>query len=305
MEKPILVVAVGGNALLQRGELMSCDNQKKSIESTASSLAKLHEQYRLVIVHGNGPQVGLLALQNLSYKDCPPYPLDVLGAETQGMVGYLMQQSIKRELPNQNVTTLVTQVMIDSNDPAIADPSKFIGPVYDKETAHTLAEQHGWTIKPDGDYWRRVVPSPAPAKIMESDAIKALLDKDHIVICGGGGGAPVVKNGPDIEGFEAVIDKDATASLLAKEIGAAELLILTDGSHVCLNWGKHNEKKLTDVTVNEMKSYEFPAGSMGPKVDACCDFAEQTGGTGNIGDLYQAINVMNRTSGTRIYPQAA
>lgn len=305
MEKPILVVAVGGNALLQRGELMSCENQKKSIESTAQSLAKLHEKYRLVIVHGNGPQVGLLALQNLSYKDCPPYPLDVLGAETQGMVGYLMQQGIKKELPNKAVTTLVTQVMVDASDPAIADPSKFIGPIYDKETAHKLAEQYNWTVKADGDYWRRVVPSPAPAKIMESDAIKTLLEKDHIVICGGGGGAPIIKNGPDIEGFEAVIDKDATAALLAKEIGAAELLILTDGSHVCVNWGLPTERKLTDVTVNEMKGYEFAAGSMGPKVDACCDFAEQTGGTGNIGDLYQAIDVMNRTTGTRIYPQPA
>ncbi len=305
MEKPILVVAVGGNALLQRGELMSCDNQKKSIESTARSLAKLHEKYRLVIVHGNGPQVGLLALQNLSYRDCPPYPLDVLGAETQGMVGYLMQQAIKKELPNKDVTTLVTQVMVDANDPAIADPSKFIGPIYDKETAQKLAKEHNWTIKPDGDYWRRVVPSPAPAKIIESHAIKCLLDNDHIVVCGGGGGAPVVKNGPDIEGFEAVIDKDATASLLAKEIGAAELLILTDGSHVCVDWGTPNEKPLTDVTVDEMRNYSFAAGSMGPKVNACCEFAEQTGGTGNIGDLYQAIDVMNRKTGTRIYPQAA
>lgn len=302
MEKPILVVAIGGNALLQRGELMSCENQRKSVEATAQSLAKLHEEYRLVIVHGNGPQVGLLALQNLAYRDCPPYPLDILGAETQGMIGCLMQQGIKKELPNTNVTTLITQVMVNSDDPAIADPSKFIGPVYDKESAQQLADQHGWTIKPDGDYWRRVVPSPTPSKIMESDAIKSLLEKDHIVICGGGGGAPIVKNGTTIKGFEAVIDKDATAALLASEIGAAELLILTDGSHVYLDWGKPNARPLTDVTVKEMRSYSFAAGSMGPKVNACCDFAEQTGGTGNIGDLYQAVDVMKRTTGTRIYP---
>jgi len=302
MDKPILVVAIGGNALLQRGELMSCENQRKSIAATAQSLAKLHEKYRLVIVHGNGPQVGLLALQNLAYRDCPPYPMDVLGAETQGMIGYLMQQGIKKELPHTEVSTVVTQVMVDATDPSIADPSKFIGPVYDRETAEKLAKEHGWTIKADGDYWRRVVPSPAPVKIMETDAIKCLLERDHIVICGGGGGAPVVKNGSDIEGFEAVIDKDATASMLAREIGAAELLILTDGQHVCVNWGKPDERALTDVTVSEMKGYEFAAGSMGPKVDACCSFAESTGGIGNIGDLYHALDVMNRTTGTRIHP---
>ncbi len=302
MEKPILVVAIGGNALLQRGESMSCDNQKKSIEATARSLAKLHKNYRLVIVHGNGPQVGLLALQNLSYKDCPPYPLDVLGAETQGMVGYLMEQGIKKELPDKAVTTVLTQVMVDANDPAIGNPSKFIGPVYDRETAQKLAVKYNWTVKADGDYWRRVVPSPAPVSIMESDAIKTLLEKDHIVICGGGGGAPVIKNRSNIEGFEAVIDKDATAALLAKEMGAAELLILTDGSHVCVNWGQPNERALSDVSVAEIKGYDFAAGSMGPKVDACCEFAEQTGGVGNIGDLYQAEEVMNRTTGTHISP---
>ena len=301
MDKPILVVAIGGNALLQRGELMSCENQRKSIAATARSLAKLHEKYRLVIVHGNGPQVGLLALQNLAYRDCPPYPMDVLGAETQGMIGYLMQQGIRKELPNTEVTTLVTQVVVDANDPSIANPSKFIGPVYDKETAEKLAAEHGWIIKPDGIYWRRVVPSPEPIKAMETDAIKCLLERDHIVICGGGGGAPVVSNGETVEGFEAVIDKDATAAMLAREIGAAELLILTDGTHVCLNWGEPNERQLTDVTVSEMRGYSFPPGSMGPKVDACCDFAEATGGVGNIGDLYHALSVMNRTTGTRIH----
>ncbi|MBO9482890.1 carbamate kinase [Salinisphaera sp. G21_0] len=301
MDKPILVVAIGGNALLQRGELMSCENQRKSVAATAQSLAKLSENYRLVIVHGNGPQVGLLALQNLSYRDCPPYPMDVLGAETQGMIGYLLEQGIRKELPQAEVTTLVTQVLVDANDPSIADPSKFIGPVYDRETAEKLAAEHGWTIKPDGAYWRRVVPSPAPVKVMETDAIKCLLDRNHIVICGGGGGVPVVKNGPDIEGFEAVIDKDATASMLAQEIGAAELLILTDGAHVCVDWGKPSERPLTDVTVAEMRGYAFAAGSMGPKVDACCAFAEKTGGIGNIGDLYHALDVMNRTTGTRIH----
>jgi len=299
MNKPILVVAVGGNALLQRGEVMSCDNQKKSIAATSDALAKLHEKYRLVIVHGNGPQVGLLALQNLAYKDCPAYPFDVLGSETQGMVGYLMQQSLKNRLPKKNITTVLTQVAVDENDPAIADPSKFIGPVYDKETAVSLAEENNWVIKPDGDKWRRVVPSPAPKRIVESDAIKCLLEQDHIVICGGGGGAPVIDNNNELAGFEAVIDKDMTASLIAKEIGASDLLILTDGSHACVDWGLPTERKLEAVTIKEIRQYPFAAGSMGPKVDACCNFAE-TGGTGHIGDLYQAIDVMSGTTGTHI-----
>lgn len=299
MDKPILVVAVGGNALLQRGEVMSCENQKRSIAATSEALAKLHENYRLVVVHGNGPQVGLLALQNLAYKDCPPYPFDVLGSETQGMVGYLMQQSLKNMLPEKHITTVLTQVAVDEKDPAIADPSKFIGPVYDKETAVALAEENNWVIKPDGDKWRRVVPSPAPKSIVESEAIKCLLAQDHIVICGGGGGAPVIKNGQTLTGFEAVIDKDMTASLIAKEIGASDLLILTDGSHACVDWGLPTERKLEAVSVAEMRQYTFAAGSMAPKVDACCNFAE-SGGTGHIGDLYQAIDVMDRNTGTHV-----
>ncbi|MGI9277410.1 MAG: carbamate kinase [Endozoicomonas sp.] len=232
---------------------------------------------------------------------CRQYLVMQMLAETQGMIGYLLQQGIKKELPAEEVTTLVSQVMVDANDPAIANPSKFIGPVYDKETAHQLAEKYNWTIKPDGDYWRRVVPSPAPVKIMESHAIKYLLEQDHVVICGGGGGAPVVRNGDELEGFEAVIDKDMTASLLAKEIGAAELLILTDGSHVCVDWGQPTERPLTHVTVDEMRNYSFAAGSMGPKVDPSCIFAGETGGVANIGDLHQAVAVMNRDTGTHIY----
>ncbi|MFB9143466.1 carbamate kinase [Vibrio artabrorum] len=299
MHKPILVVAVGGNALLQRGEIMSCDNQKKSISATSEALAKLHEKYRLVVVHGNGPQVGLLALQNLAYQDCPSYPFDVLGAETQGMIGYLIQQSLKNKLPGKHVTTVLTQIAVDENDPAIVDPSKFIGPIYDRDTAVSLAEENNWVIKPDGNKWRRVVPSPAPKAIVESDAIKCLLEQDHIVICGGGGGAPVIDNKGTLSGFEAVIDKDMTAALIANEVGASDLLILTDGTHACVDWGLPTERKLEAVTIDEIGIYEFAAGSMGPKVAACCNFAE-TGGTGHIGDLYLALDVMNRSTGTHI-----
>lgn len=300
MSKPIIVVAVGGNALLQRGEIMSCENQQKSIAQTASSLAELSKDYRLVIVHGNGPQVGLLSLQNDAYKDCPPYPFDVLGAETQGMIGYLIQQGLNAAIEDRYTTTILTRIVVDENDPAVADPSKFIGPVYSEEQAKQLAEANGWVVKPDGAHWRRVVPSPKPKEVLEIRAIKDLLEKEHLIICGGGGGAPVVEKDGAYIGFEAVIDKDMTAALIAEQIGAEHLLILTDGTHVCLNWGTPQEQKLEHVTLEQMKQYTFPAGSMGPKVDACCQFVENTGKNGHIGDLSCALEIIEGKSGTHV-----
>ena len=300
MSKPIIVVAVGGNALLQRGEIMSCENQQKSIAQTASSLAELSKDYRLVIVHGNGPQVGLLSLQNDAYKDCPPYPFDVLGAETQGMIGYLIQQGLNAAIEDRYTTTILTRIVVDENDPAVADPSKFIGPVYNEEQAKQLAETNGWVVKPDGAHWRRVVPSPKPKEVLEIRAIKDLLEKEHLIICGGGGGAPVIEKDGAYVGFEAVIDKDMTAALIAEQIGAEHLLILTDGTHVCLNSGTPQEQKLESVTVEQMKQYTFPAGSMGPKVDACCQFVENTGKNGHIGDLSCALEIIEGKSGTHV-----
>ncbi len=300
MSKPIIVVAVGGNALLQRGEVMSCENQQKSIAQTAESLAHLSKEYRLVIVHGNGPQVGLLSLQNDAYKDCPPYPFDVLGAETQGMIGYLIQQGLNAAIEDRYTTTILTRIVVDENDPAITDPTKFIGPVYSEQQAKQLAEKNNWIVKPDGNYWRRVVPSPAPKEVLEIKAIQDLLEKEHLIICGGGGGAPVVEKDGAYVGFEAVIDKDMTAALIAQQVGAEHLLILTDGTHVCLNWGEPDEEKLEDVTVAQMKQYQFPAGSMGPKVDACCQFVEKTGQHGYIGDLGCALEIIKGKSGTHI-----
>ncbi|MEH0710977.1 carbamate kinase [Vibrio owensii] len=300
MSKPIIVVAVGGNALLQRGEVMSCENQQKSIAQTASSLAELSKNYRLVIVHGNGPQVGLLSLQNNAYKDCPPYPFDVLGAETQGMIGYLIQQGLNAAIEDRYTTTILTRIVVDENDPAVTDPSKFIGPVYTEEQAKQLAEENHWVVKPDGAHWRRVVPSPKPQEILEIKAIKDLLEKEHLIICGGGGGAPVIEKDGAYVGFEAVIDKDMTAALIAEQIGAEHLLILTDGTHVCLNWGTPQEQKLENVTIEQMKQYSFPAGSMGPKVDACCQFVEKTGQSGHIGDLSFALEIIEGKSGTHI-----
>lgn len=302
MSKPIIVVAVGGNALLQRGEVMSCENQQKSIAQTASSLAELSKNYRLVIVHGNGPQVGLLSLQNNAYKDCPPYPFDVLGAETQGMIGYLIQQGLNAAIEDRYTTTILTRIVVDENDPAVADPSKFIGPVYTEEQAKQLAEANHWVVKPDGSHWRRVVPSPKPQEILEIKAIKDLLEKEHLIICGGGGGAPVIEKDGAYVGFEAVIDKDMTAALIAEQIGAEHLLILTDGTHVCLNWGTPQEQKLENVTIEQMKQCSFPAGSMGPKVDACCQFVEKTGQSGHIGDLSFALEIIEGKSGTHIQP---
>ncbi|MDN2482893.1 carbamate kinase [Vibrio agarivorans] len=301
MTKPIIVVAIGGNALLQRGEVMSCDNQKKSIAITAKALAELSRDYRLVIVHGNGPQVGLLSLQNNAYKDCPAYPFDVLGAETQGMIGYLIQQGLNAAIEDRFTTTILTRMVIDPNDPAIRNPTKFIGPVYQENEARALAERNHWIVKPDGAYWRRVVPSPEPKEILEIKAINDLLEKDHLVICGGGGGTPVVEKEGAYEGFEAVIDKDMTAALIAEQVGAKHLIILTDGTHVCVDWGEENERKLHEVSVRELRSYEFSPGSMQPKVDACCRFVSNTGHKAHIGDLYYALDIVKGDSGTHIY----
>ncbi|PSW18102.1 carbamate kinase [Photobacterium sanctipauli] len=300
--KPIIVVAVGGNALLQRGELMSFENQQKNIAVATAALAKLSEDHRVVIVHGNGPQVGLLALQKFAYTDAPPYPLDVLGAETQGMIGYMIAQGLKQNLPGHKVSTVLTQVEVDANDPAFASPNKFIGPVYDKQTADDKAAEFGWSIKADGEYWRRVVPSPLPQKIVELDSIRTLLAADHTVICCGGGGCPVIDTAEGYKGVEAVIDKDLSAAVLAQQLGAEHYLILTDGDFVCVDWGTPNEQPLYDVTVDQIQQYAFAAGSMQPKVDACCAFAKSTNGVGHIGSLDKAQAIMAKQSGTHIHP---
>ena len=302
-DKPIIVVAVGGNALLQRGELMSYENQANNIDIASKALAELSENYRVVVVHGNGPQVGLLALQNLAYTDAPPYPLDVLGAETQGMIGYMMARSLKKYMKTGHVSTVVTQIAVDQADPAFDAPNKFIGPVYDKETAQAKSAQYGWNIKPDGDYWRRVVPSPFPQGIIEIDSIRTLLDAGHTVICCGGGGCPVVEKEGEMTGVEAVIDKDFSAATLAKQLNAQHLLILTDGDYVCVDWGKPTEQPLYDVTVEQLGQYTFAAGSMAPKVEACCDFATYTkgAGIGHIGSLHKAAEIMANRSGTHIH----
>lgn len=246
--KPTLVVALGGNALLKRGEPLEAEIQRQNIELAARTIAGLTVNWRVVLVHGNGPQIGLLALQNSAYDKVTPYPLDVLGAESQGMIGYMLQQALKNSLPQREVSVLLTQVEVDATDPAFSNPTKYIGPVYNEDQAKTLAAEKGWGFKADGSYFRRVVPSPQPKRIVESDAITALIQRDHLVICNGGGGVPVVEKANGYRGIEAVIDKDLSAALLAYQIGADALLILTDADAVYLDWGKPTQRPLAQVT---------------------------------------------------------
>lgn len=295
--KPTVVVALGGNALLRRGEDPSFANQLENVKIAAKAIAEIAKEYRVAIVHGNGPQVGLLALQNLAYKKVAPYPLDVLGAESEGMIGYMLTQELQNVMQGTPVSSLLTRIEVDANDPSMKDPSKFVGPVYDKEEATILAEAHNWTMKPDGQYLRRVVPSPKPKNILEKPSIDTLLEAGHIVICCGGGGIPVCKGEQGHQGVEGVIDKDLSATLLAKQINADKLLILTDADAVYLDWGTEKQRALNNVTPEELGQHEFPAGSMGPKVEAASDFAS-FGGKSYIGALEQGLEVLAGTAGT-------
>jgi carbamate kinase len=281
--KPLAVVALGGNALLRRGEPAEASHQQANVRTAAASLAVLGETHRLVVTHGNGPQVGLLALQAEAYDDVRPYPLDVLGAETEGMIGYL---------------TLLTQTVVDPADPAFAVPSKPIGPVYEPAEGERLARERGWTVRPDGPYVRRVVASPQPADIVEIETIRLLLDAGVLVVCAGGGGIPVTSSGAGLAGVEAVVDKDLSAALLAEKIGADFLLMLTDVPEVQAGWGTPEARSIRLASPQELRGMDFAAGSMGPKVEAACRFAERTGGRAGIGRLDQAAAILRGEAGT-------
>lgn len=295
-----LVIALGGNALLQRGEVLSADNQYKSIAKIASAIGELAEHYRIVIVHGNGPQVGLLALQNLAYEAVPSYPLDILGAESQGMIGYMLAQRLSQNANARPVSTILTRVVVDKNDPAFDTPSKYIGPVYEPERQQDLERQYGWQMKLDGNYLRRVVPSPMPKSIQDSEAIRLLLDQRHIVICCGGGGIPMVKGEDGYRGVEAVIDKDLVASLLARELNAEYLMILTDADAVYQDWGTPQARALRQVTPDELRPFAAPDGAMGPKAEAAIEFVEKTGKKAFIGALKDALAIVREEKGTCI-----
>ncbi|HVS84747.1 MAG TPA: carbamate kinase [Gaiellaceae bacterium] len=289
-----IVVALGGNALLRRGEEPSVDAQRANVEAAAAALAPLAAAHELVLTHGNGPQVGLLALQADSGRDVAPTPLDVLGAESEGMIGYLLVQALGNRLPGRRIASVLTQVAVDPGDPAFLAPAKPIGPVYREVRARQLAATRGWTIAADGDWFRRVVPSPEPLEIVEVETVLALLAAGVLPVCAGGGGIPVRRNGDgELRGVEAVIDKDLAAELLARSVGAERLLLLTDVSAV--EW---DGRPLRRATPAELRGLSFPAGSMGPKVEAACRFAERTGGVAAIGALGEAVAIVAGEAGT-------
>jgi len=297
-----IVVALGGNALLRRGEPMTADNQRANIRIATEQIAKIHPGNELVIAHGNGPQVGLLSLQAAAYTQVSPYPLDVLGAETEGMIGYIIEQELGNLLDFEvPFATLLTQVEVDAKDPAFKNPTKPIGPVYPKAEAEKLAAEKGWAIAPDGDKYRRVVASPRPKRIFEIRPIKWLLEKSSIVICAGGGGIPTMY-GEDgkLKGIEAVIDKDLCSSLLASQLEADLLVIATDVNAAFIDFGKPTQKAIGQAHPDEMEKLGFAAGSMGPKVQAACEFARQTGKTAVIGSLSDIEAIVQGSAGTRV-----
>ncbi|CAI1546559.1 TPA: carbamate kinase [Serratia fonticola] len=297
-----LVIALGGNALLKRGAVLSAENQYQSIALIADAIGKLAKKYRIAIVHGNGPQVGLLALQNLAYRDVPPYPLDILVAESQGMIGYMLAQQLGAFHPAQPVSTLLTRVLVDSEDPAYREPSKFIGPVYEPQQQAELENKYGWSMKLDGKYLRRVVPSPEPKKIIDIEAINLLLAKNHIVICNGGGGVPMVASAQGMVGSEAVIDKDLASALLAEALDADHLVILTDADAVYQHWGTPQQKAIRSATTQELAPMAVADGSMGPKIMAVSRFVQRSGKVAHIGALQDIESVLAGTAGTLITP---
>jgi carbamate kinase len=302
-----IIVALGGNALLKRGEPMTHDVQRANIQIAAQALAPVAKEHQLVLAHGNGPQVGLLALQASAYKDVEAYPLDVLGAQTEGMIGYMIEQELGNLLPFEvPFATILTMVEVDPSDPAFQNPTKFVGPVYEKEEADRLAQEKGWAIKPDGKYWRRVVPSPLPKRIFEIRPIRWLLEKNTVVICAGGGGIPTMYDpakGRWLTGVEAVIDKDLASELLARELEADLFVIATDVDGVYLDWGTLEQRLLGRVTSAELKNYPFPAGSMGPKVAAAIQFVEKTGKRAAVGSLADIEKIVAGEAGTNVVPE--
>lgn len=297
-----ILVALGGNALLRRGERPDAGAQQANVAVAAAALAGLARQHKLVVTHGNGPQVGLLAVQSEAGATGRPFPLDVLGAETEGMIGYMLETALRNELPDRDIATLLTQVVVDPDDPAFAAPSKPIGAVYDEATARRLAAERGWTVAPDGDGFRRVVPSPLPRDFIEIGTIRLLVRHGVLVICAGGGGVPVARAGAGWRGVEAVVDKDLASALLARQIGAATLLMLTDVEGVLTGWGTADERTLAEVSPDMIDYRDFAPGSMGPKVRAAVEFVAATGGEAAIGRLADAQAIVDGTAGTRVRP---
>jgi len=304
-----IVVALGGNALLKRTDPMTAEAQRANVRIAAEQLAPLALEHELVLAHGNGPQVGLLALQAAAYDSANPYPLDLLGAGTEGMIGYVVEQELGNLLPFEKpIATLLTMVEVDPEDPAFDDPTKFVGPSYHHIAAERLTAERGWVFKQDGDAWRRVVASPQPKRIFELDPIKWLLEKGAVVICTGGGGIPTAYL-PDgtrtLAGVEAVIDKDLASELLAQCIGADLFVMATDEAGVYRDWGTESAALLVRVTPAELRDLSFAEGSMAPKVDAAVRFVEATGKRAAIGCLSQIADIVAEKAGTNVVPEVS
>jgi carbamate kinase len=296
-----IVVALGGNALLRRGERADAETQRQNVVAAVDALAALAGEHELVITHGNGPQVGLLALQGEAYRSVDLYPLDVLGAESEGMIGYLLDQELVNRLGGRQVATLLTQVIVEADDPAFSHPTKFIGPVYERSIGEVLATERGWTLRRDGSTWRRVVASPQPRSIVELETIRLLMQAGVLVVCVGGGGIPVVVDRDGLlRGVEAVIDKDRAAALLAYGLQADALLLLTDVTAIERDHGTPDASPLATATPSELRALDLPDGSMGPKAEAAAWFAETTGGIAAIGALTDAAAVLAGERGTTV-----
>ena len=297
-----VVVALGGNALLRRGQALSAENQRVNVRAAAVALAPVARDHQLVISHGNGPQVGLLALQAAAYQAVAPYPLDVLGAQTEGMIGYMIEQELGNLVPFEvPFATILTMVEVDPKDPAFQHPTKPIGPLYSQEESERLAKERGWTMAPDGELFRRVVPSPLPLRVFEIRPIRWLLERGTIVICSGGGGIPTAY-GEDgkLHGIEAVIDKDRAGALLARDLEADFFIMATDVEAVVVGWGTPQARKIRRAPPEALAGMEFAAGSMGPKVEAACEFVQRTGKTAAIGALADIGRILSGEAGTLV-----
>ena len=302
-----LIVALGGNALLRRGEALTAENQRRHVRAAAEALAPIARRHDLVISHGNGPQVGLLALQGAAYKSDEAYPLDVLDAETEGMIGYLIEQELANVLPDdRRFATLLTQIEVDPGDGAFGHPTKPIGPLYDEAQARALGAARGWVMEPENGRYRRVVASPRPKRILELSVIELLIGQGVLVICAGGGGIPVLsRSDGSLVGVEAVIDKDLASALLARELKAEALLMLTDVAYVYDRWGTPEARPIRRIAPGTMAALEFAPGSMGPKVEAAIEFVEATGGFAGIGRLEDAPAILKGEAGTLVAPDIA
>ncbi len=298
-----ILVALGGNALLRRGQSADAATQRRNVEDAAAGLAEVVAEHDVVITHGNGPQVGLLALQSESYRSVTPYPLDVLGAESEGMVGHLLEVALRNHLPEQEIVTVLTETVVDPADPAFDEPTKPIGPVYPSAEAARLRAERGWVMGRDGERWRRLVPSPEPRAISELRPLRLLVDAGVLVVCAGGGGIPVTVGADGrLHGVEGVVDKDLTAGLLARRLDADLLILLTDVDAVRLGWGTADERPLDEATPVQLRAMTFASGSMGPKIEAACRFVEATGKPAAIGALGDAARVVRGEAGTSVTP---